>query len=182
MTYSDPYGLCAASQVNPESKRCPGGLTHGEYYLLEDGFQDITPNDNSIASTCKGVPRCRAGVKWADSLEIRIVQNTIRRRLLTAGFCGEVRTAAFAAVDRGLAIIPDRVGFVGEAPVAYPPYPRPGRLMFLGVSQLRNGHAIAHEALHGIMKDAYDPYFHGDPTPLGVSFDDTAAICAGLTR
>jgi RHS repeat-associated protein len=178
VTYSDPYGLCPASMVNHDSQRCPGGLSHGEYYMREDGFQELTPNDPSIASTCKGVARCRAGVRWADDAVTSVVRGTIRRRLLTQGFCAEIRRAAFEAVDRGLAIIPDGVGFVGEAPYAYPPYPRPGRLMFLGRSQLRNGHAISHEALHGVMKNALDPYFHGEMTPLGVTFEQAAWDCS----
>ena len=46
VSYSDPYGLCAAHQVqDPPSEKaedrekvCPGGLTHGEYYQREDRF------------------------------------------------------------------------------------------------------------------------------------------------
>ncbi len=178
VSYSDPYGLCAAHLVNPDSQRCPGGLTHGEYYMKEDGFLQMSPNDPSISSVCKGVPCCRAGVRWADDIQMSIVSNTIRRRLLMHGFCGEIRRAAFEAVDRGLAIIPDDVGFVSEAPWAYPPYPRLGRLMFLGRSQLRNGHAIAHEALHGVMKNSLDPYFHYEMTPLGVPFEQAAWDCS----
>jgi hypothetical protein len=32
-------GLCAAAQVDDDSGLCPGGLTHGEYYALEDEQQ-----------------------------------------------------------------------------------------------------------------------------------------------
>jgi uncharacterized protein RhaS with RHS repeats len=44
VSYSDPNGLCAASQVQRTADRkepervCPGGLTHGEFYAQEDGF------------------------------------------------------------------------------------------------------------------------------------------------
>jgi hypothetical protein len=171
-------GLCAAALVNHDSGLCPGGLTHGEYYMKEDGFQQMGPMDNSIASTCRGVPRCRAGARWATEAETNRVVGTIRSRLLTGGFCGVIRRAAFAAVERGLAIIPDGIGFVGEAPYAYPPYPRPGFLMFLGRSQLQNGHAIAHESLHGVMKNEFETYVHGEITPLGVSFEQTAWNCS----
>ena len=180
VSYHDPSGLCAASLVNQDSRRCPGGLTHTEYDLREDGFQEITPTDASIGSVCKGDPLCRNRVRWANDQQAETVRGTIRRRLLTSGFCGEIRRAAFEAVDRGLAIIPDRLGYVGEAPYAIPPYPRPGVLMFLGRSQLRNGHAIAHEALHGVMKNALDYYNHGDTTPLGLGYRATARVCSGL--
>ncbi|HEX2080830.1 MAG TPA: RHS repeat-associated core domain-containing protein [Longimicrobium sp.] len=49
VTYTDPYGLCPANQVqapadpNEPERVCPGGLTHGEYYQREDGFWVAAP-------------------------------------------------------------------------------------------------------------------------------------------
>ncbi|MBW3572504.1 MAG: RHS repeat-associated core domain-containing protein [Gemmatimonadetes bacterium] len=57
VTYADPYGLCAASQVqpaqgdNPEAV-CPGGLTHGEFYAKEDGFaSSVFPLRRNVGDT-----------------------------------------------------------------------------------------------------------------------------------
>ncbi len=49
VSYNDPFGLCAASQVQQapstrhqdQEKVCPGGLTHDEYYAREGGFSAV---------------------------------------------------------------------------------------------------------------------------------------------
>jgi RHS repeat-associated protein len=183
VTFSDPYGLCPAHLVrrsgHPE-RVCPGGLTHGEYYQKEDGFggQEFTPTDNSISSTCRADPLCAPHVRWANADEFEEVQRTIRRRIPSTGFCGVLRQSALDAINRGLGIIPRNLGYVGEAPYAFPPYPRPGHLMFLAAGQLRNGHAVAHEGGHATpFRGRF--FAHFDMTPMGVTMEDAAAICTG---